>query len=87
MLSGIRISASGEIKSYSMDDVHKQSKTDKPDVKALADMQDYHTFIEAFDILLSTIRGARTAPLTYICRNEEAPADNVDASLDYDEML
>lgn len=68
---------------------HKRSKTDKPDVKALADMRDYRTFIEAFDNLLSTIRGAATAPLTYICRNEETPVDDddVDASLDYDEML
>jgi hypothetical protein len=49
---------------------YKRSEADKPEVKALADMSEYRTFIEAFENLLTTIRGAATAPLTYILSRE-----------------
>jgi hypothetical protein len=47
-----------ELKAY------KRSDADKPDVKTLADLSEYRVFIEAFENLLATIRGAATAPLT-----------------------
>jgi hypothetical protein len=50
-------------------------------------MSDYRVFIEAFENLLTTIRGAATAPLTYIIRKDEEAAIEILAAWDYEETL
>jgi hypothetical protein len=66
---------------------YKRSDADKPDVKILADMAHYRVFIEAFENLLTTIRDAATAPLTYSIRKNEDAAVDIAPTWEYEETL